>query len=206
MMPPSRVPLSNQILKRLIIRWPAIRIARAVLLHRPDEHRLRAQHFGPAHRRRKKMRIAKRNIRHRNPRSDARPARPRFRHVDPLIRQRRPANSPEKIQPQRQKILELQRIAPPHAPPPSRAPPSAARSCSAAHTRRTPAPPAPRIHRSPCLPTGIPPPVPDARSHPAGPPFILARPVPSRRNSPHHQGHSRVRALTLHVASKMPPE
>src|SRR6185437_5040817 len=53
---------ADKLLKRLIIRRPAVGIAGAVRLHRANEDGLRPQHLGPAYRGGKEMGVAEGNI------------------------------------------------------------------------------------------------------------------------------------------------
>src|SRR5208283_3450196 len=86
----------------------AVRIARAILLHRANVDVLRTQHFGPAHRRRQEMRVADRYVGNRYLLSDLGAS---FRNGDLLIRQCRAADGAEKRRPNQQPVADAQSLA-----------------------------------------------------------------------------------------------
>src|SRR5215472_6040927 len=95
---------ANDLLKRSIVLRPAVGIAGTVFCYRADINRSRADGFSPAHRDRKKMCIAERNVGDRNSRGAMRGGAMRgcvqlsFWNRDVLVRERRTSDSPQVIE------------------------------------------------------------------------------------------------------------
>src|SRR5208282_2862933 len=89
----------NQLLKHAIIFRPAVRITGTVFLHGPDVNGPSPNGLRPANSHAEEMGIAKGHISHRNRTFDGlRCPQLILRHLDFLVRKRRPANRPKMIQ------------------------------------------------------------------------------------------------------------
>src|SRR5262249_15116786 len=89
-----------------IVSRPAVGISGAVLLDRTNEYFRRANHFGPTHCYREKMRISKRNIRDRN----ISPEQMRLWNLDFFVCERRAANSLQSFVSHRQPLVNTKAV------------------------------------------------------------------------------------------------